>query len=180
MPKYDPEKHRRSIRVKGYDYSTPGLCFITICTQNHKCIFGKVSKEGEMRLNRLGRIAEKCWYGLQDHFPNVQLDEFEVTPNHIHGILFITGKGTACRAPTTERFGKPISKALPTIVRSFKSAATKHINDFHDTAGAKVWQRNYYEHIIRNEKKLKSIRESIANNPINWISDPENPDRIEP
>ena len=98
-------------------------------------------------------------------------------PNHFHGILTIIGdgEGTARRAPTMERFGKPTSGSLPTIVRAFKSAVTKRINELCGTPGASMWQRNCYEHVIRSETDLAEIREYIADNPLKWELDSENP-----
>ena len=98
-------------------------------------------------------------------------------PNHFHGIIYIesTRRGTARRAPTIEQFGKPSTNSLPTIVRSFKSAVTKQINQSCDMPGTPIWQRNYYEHIIRDEISLNKIREYIINNPIKWQFDHENP-----
>ena len=174
--KYDPEKHHRhSIRLKGYDYSQAGAYFVTIVTQNRACLFGAVV-DGEMRLNETGQIVRRCWLDIPAHFPHAELDEFVVMPNHVHGIIVIVdGRGTACRAPT-EQFGRPVTGSIPTVIRSFKSAVTKRINEQRGTPGAHVWQRNYYEHIIRNEESLDRIRQYIANNPLRWAFDRENPD----
>ena len=178
-------RNRRSIRLRGYDYSQAGVYFVTICTHNRRSeksfapyLFGEIV-DGEMVLNDVGRLVAKCWRDIPAHFPHVELDEFIVMPNHVHGILLIANcRGTACRAPTGERFGKPIGGSLPTIVRSFKSAATKRINERRNEPGMKFWQRNYYEHIIRNEGELSDIREYIVNNPLKWEFDRENPNII--
>jgi hypothetical protein len=115
---FDPEEHhRRSIRIKGYDYSQPGAYFVTICTRDRECLLGSV-----LRLNEFGEIAQRCWEEIPGHFPSVELDAFVVMPNHIHAILVVLGRGTACRAPTTEQFGRPIAGSIPTIVRAYKSA----------------------------------------------------------
>jgi len=99
------------------------------------------------------------------------LDASMIMPNHLHGIVVITdGRGTARRAPT-ERFGKPVADSIPTIMRAFKSASTKYINEIRRTPGAPVWQRNYYEHVIRNDEELKAIRQYILNNHANWATD---------
>ncbi len=177
--KYDPENHhRRSIRLKGYDYSQAGAYFVTICTQNRACLFGEVV-DGQMRVNELGEIVREEWLRTGQIRPNVELDAFVVMPNHIHGIIVLRGydrRGTLQRAPTTvERFGKPTSNTIPTIVRLFKSATTKRINHLRGTPGARVWQRNYYERIIRNDDELRRIREYIANNPLQWALDRDNP-----
>jgi len=177
----DVEHRRRSIRLKGYDYSRAGAYFITICTHARACLFGEIV-DGKMRLNDAGRMVQGCWDAIPKHFPDVVTDECVVMPNHIHGIVWV-GKGTACRAPTTchvptvEQFGKPVSGSLPTIIRSFKSAVTKRINESHGAAGAPVWQRNYYEHIIRDDESLNQIRQYIIDNPAQWAMDRENPNR---
>lgn len=183
--KYNPDIHRRrSIRLRGYDYSQAGAYFVTICTQHRECLFGKITDQ-VMRLNDAGAIAAKCWQGIPLHFPHAALDEWTVMPNHVHGIIVITdtaGRGTACRAPThrapaTERFGKPVSGSLPTVVRSYKSAVTRHINILRTTPGNRLWQRNYWDHVIRNETELHRIRQYIRNNPTRWQEDALHPDQ---
>jgi len=172
--RYDPQKHhRRSIRLKGYDYSQAGAYFITICTKDRACLFGEVV-DGEMRLNALGQIVQDVWHDLPNHV-NVVLDAFVVMPNHVHGIVIIpddtvvvVGAGSE-PAPTTTRHG------LPEIVRQFKTFSARRINELRGTPGLPVWQRNYYEHIIRNEESLHRIRAYIANNPLKWALDRENP-----
>ena len=167
---------RGSLQQQDYDYAQTGAYFVTVCAQDRACLFGAIV-DGQMRLNAAGREAGQCWLQIPRHFPNVELDEFVVMPNHLHGIVALGdgGRGTACRAPTVERFGKPISGSLPTVLRSFKSAVTKRINALQETPGAAVWQRNYYEHIIRDEASLHGIREYIVNNPLQWALDRENP-----
>ena len=170
------KKKRRSIRLQGYDYSQAGAYFVTICTQNRQCLFGNIV-DGEMVLNEYGSVIRTCWVEIPVHFSETKLDLFVVMPNHVHGIVWLNGRGTACRAPTTgEQFGKPVSGSLPAMIRSFKSAVTKQINEMCNTPGAKLWQRNYYEHIIRNNNELNRIREYITHNPARWDMDRENPD----
>ena len=171
----NPEKRRRrSIRLPDYDYAQPGGYFVTICTHERAFLFGVVV-DGEMRLGPVGTIVEECWLAIPDHFPSVALDEFTIMPNHIHGILFMSSGGTACRAPTVERFGEPRSGSLPTVMRSFKSAVTSRINQMRSTPGLPVWQRNYYDQVIRDENSLHRIREYIVGNSAKWEEDPENP-----
>ena len=170
-------KHqRRSIRLKDYDYSQAGAYFVTLCIRNKECILGKVV-DGEMMLNAYGRLVEEEWIKTADMRRNVGLDVFVVMPNHFHGILAIVDKcrGTVHRAPTQEQFAKPTSGSLPTIVRYFKSAVTRRINELRGIPYKPVWQRNYYEHVIRNENDLNEIREYIVNNPLKWDLDSENP-----
>lgn len=183
MP-YDPRRHhRRSIRLRGYDYAQAGAYFVTICANHRVCLFGEVA-DGEMIPSSLGRIVAQCWDDIPRHVARVSLDAAVVMPNHIHGIVLIEHRveeeGTACRAPTSERFGRPVSGSLPTVVRSFKAASTRLINEQRGTPGQTIWQRNYYEHVIRNEASLTRLRDYIAANPARWAEDqlhPENPSR---
>jgi REP element-mobilizing transposase RayT len=172
------ERSRRSIRVQGYDYSEAGPYFITVCSFQSKPVFGKVVEEA-VQFTAWGHIVQECWSEIPSHFPRVELDQFIVMPNHIHGIVAIVGcRGTACRAPTTRaEFGKPAPGSLPTIIGSFKSAVTKRINEVRGSGGESIWQRNYYEHIIRDEESLNRIREYIFYNPLKWSLDRENPER---
>jgi REP element-mobilizing transposase RayT len=173
--KYDPAvHHRRSVRLQGYDYSRAGAYFITICTRNRTCLFGAINYE-KMVLNDAGQIVVDEWMKTAEIRRQIKIDEFVVMPNHFHGIVWVrdaNGRGTARRAPTTmEQFGKPVSGSIPTIVRSFKSAVTKRINELRRTPGAKLWQRGFYEHIIRNEPELNRIRQYIMDNTIKWSLD---------
>jgi REP element-mobilizing transposase RayT len=195
--RYDPEKlHRRSIRLRGYDYTQPGAYFVTIVTRNRECLFGDVVGEN-MALNEYGRIVHACWKTIPDHFPNVTLDAFVVMPNHVHGIIVIdflgathaiaiVGARHASPLQITQRHAFPPPDATSTpcgpkrrsigaIVGSFKSAVTKRINEMRGTPGVTIWQRNYYEHIIRSEESLNRIREYILRNPSRWDLDRENP-----
>jgi REP element-mobilizing transposase RayT len=182
MTRFDPDTHhRRSIRLRGYNYAQAGLYFVTVCAQGRVCLFGDVI-DAEMRLNEFGHIAAEEWARTADIRPNVTVEAFVVMPNHVHGIVAIDdgdapGTGTLQRAPTTERFGKPTSNSIPTIVRLFKSATTKRINALRGMPGVPVWQRNYYEHIVRDEDSLHRIRQYISENPARWADDAENPAR---
>ncbi len=177
---YNSQKHhRRSIRLKDYDYSQPGVYFVTLCSWNRECLFGEIVDE-EMGLNEYGLVVQQEWIQTGTMRSNVTLDEFTIMPNHLHGILIIHDerKGTLQRAPTTERFGKPVSNSIPTIVRLFKSSVTKQINQIRNHPGLPVWQRNYYERVVRNEKELFKIREYIQNNPMQWDIDGDNPKNV--
>ncbi len=217
---------RRSIRLKGYDYTRPGAYFVTIVTQNRERLFGDIIAR-RMRLSPFGIIARDEWLNTAIRRPGIVLDAFVVMPDHFHGIVIIrrgvervghdggmtTGRsrGAARRAPTVadidigparraridvadigiraarrapvgtadtdvhtarrapsetiEQFGCPVPGSIPTIVRSFKSAVTKRINECRGTPGHPVWQRNYYERIIRDEFALMCIRRYIIANP---------------
>ena len=179
--------HRRSTRLRDFDYSQDGAYFVTICTWNRACVFGDIVQQ-EMQLNEDGRIVYREWQRTSQVRNNIKIDSFIVMPNHLHGIVIIDhgngtlyshqGRGTLQRAPTREGFGKPVSGSLPTIIRLFKSTTTKQINLSRHTLGIHVWQRNYYEHVIRNEKELTETREYIINNPLRWDLDKENLNKI--
>ncbi len=185
--------HRQSIRLRDYDYSTAGGYFVTLCAFQRECLFGDVVGV-EMRLSEIGEIVQNCWGAIRQHCPHVTLDNFIIMPNHFHGILFINdglhvGAQHAAPLPMDQPLTLPnrttgvtTSNVLPgslgAIIRSFKSAATKQINTLHDNPGARVWQRNYYEHIIRGERDLDSIRRYIVDNPAKWADDENHPVRL--
>jgi putative transposase len=179
--KFNRDKHhRRSIRLKGYDYTQCGAYFVTICSQDRECLFGDIVN-GEIRLNEYGEIADACLKGIPKHFSHSDMDYMIVMPNHVHLILIINnpGRGTACRAPTVERFGFPVNGFVPTIIRSYKSAVTKQINIVRNHPGMPVWHRNYHEHSVRNETELNRIRQYIITNPLQWDNDENNPANFE-
>ena len=182
------DKGRRSIRLKGYDYTQPGAYFVTICTHGQMCVFGDIIND-DVKLSPAGQIAHREWMRLDTRFHYIDLDEFVIMPNHIHGIIIITCRGTAvnminkaheisCRAPTGEQFGKPISSSIPTIIRSYKSSVTFRVNRLRYPLAKPLWQRNYFEHIIRNDDELNRARRYILNNPLQWHLDEENPDYV--
>jgi putative transposase len=182
-PMKQPSNHRRrSIRLPEYNYAQPGAYFITICAHQHACLFGTIL-DGEMQLNEMGRVVQACWDEIPAHFAQVELDAFVVMPNHVHGIVVICeddsiGARHACvgathASPLPRRANGPQPKSIAAIVGSFKSAVTKRMNELRNTPGAPVWQRNYYERIIRNEAELNAVREYIANNPQRWAEDEE-------
>ena len=166
---------RRSIRLKGYDYTQPGAYFVTICTHGRAMLFGRVV-DGEMALNAYGEIVREEWFRTAQVRPYVELfpDEFVVMPNHIHGIVWIVG-ATRRVAPTNGHPHGPVPGSLGAIIGQFKSIVTKRINALRGTPGAPVWQRNYYEYIIRTERALDAIRRYIAANPLRWDLDRYNP-----
>lgn len=173
-----PLHSRKSIRLKGYDYSQTGAYFVTICTYNRKCNLGKVIND-EVQLNKYGHIVENEWIKTADIRKNVELDRYVIMPNHLHAIIMLNCRGVLQYAPTdtSGKLQSP-SQTVGSIIRGFKSTVTKQINQLRNTPGSSVWQRNYYEHIIRNEDGLNRIREYIINNPIQWQFDRENPHNI--
>jgi len=188
--KFDPDKHhRRSIRLKGYDYSQKGAYFVTICVQNRKFKFGDV-EYGKTILNKFGEIVKNTWFDLPNHIGNIELDEFVVMPNHIHAIIVIVGAGSkpaqnkiSTSNAYTTGFERADLESAPTrnfglseIVRQLKTFSARRINELRNMPGFPVWQRNYYEHIIRDEEESNATRLYIIENPQNWDIDTENPD----
>ena len=180
---HDPNKHqRKSIRLPGYDYSQAGYYFVTICCDQRQCMFGDIV-DGAMQLNPFGEIVSET-YQLLSRYSHVNLDEWIVMPNHFHGIIVLADKpcrGVSRNAPTVNSDIQPINcepkrKPLGRLIGVFKTVSTKNINIICGTPGAKVWQRNYYEHIIRNETSLNKIRQYIVNNPLSWQNDQLHPD----
>ncbi|MEA1978088.1 MAG: transposase [Chloroflexota bacterium] len=202
-------KRRRSLRLQGYDYSQPGAYFVTICTRNRLPIFGRVD-QGRMLLNNCGKIATRKWERLHERFPEIEIDEFIVMPDHMHGIIVIpdpavgaihagnnsvgenhagaihAGANPIGASPVGANHDLPIHElprlarrrmTLPMVIGFYKMNTAKAINIVNDTRGTPVWQRNYYEHIIRNEDALNRIRRYIQENPIKWPVDPENRNR---
>ena len=172
--------NRRSIRLTDYDYTQPGAYFITAVTQGRGCLFGAVV-DGVMRLNAYGKVVRACWLEIPRHFANVELDEFVVMPNHVHGIIFLVedaagASGGAMPQRPPPQPGPP-SRSVGAIVGSFKSAVTRRINRHRNSPGTPVWQRNYFEHVVRNEESLHRIRNYIRSNPGRWDLDRENPGR---
>ena len=195
--KYNPNiHHRRSIRLRGYDYSRNGMYFVTICTQDRLRLFGDIA-DGEMQLNDAGRMVRATWDEIPAHYSGIETDHFTVMPNHIHGIIKIVGAGPrACPSINTveatsrgcptqgqahveeghPQGGAPTGLSLPDVVHRFKTMTTKKYTDGVKQNGwqpypAKLWQRNYYEHIIRNEAAYLKIAEYIQTNPQRWEED---------
>ena len=182
---YDPEiHHRRSIRLKEYDYSFEGAYFVTICTHKRECLFGDIA-DSEVRLNQYGSVVQECWEGLLSHYPHVYLNEFMIMPNHVHGIILLSPPDVDVGAgsPRPNGAGQPcpyteMRHALGQIVAYLKYQSAKCINALRETPGYPVWQRNYYEHIIRNGKSFEAIQAYITANPLYWAKDPDNPVNI--
>jgi len=202
---YNPDiHHRRSIRLKEYDYSQEGLYFITICVHDRKCLFGKIvvvvgvenvgvenfqPLQHELILNDAGNIANECWLEIPKHFPNAILHEHIIMPNHVHGIIElkqynvdIVGAENFLPLPhQCNEFQKMIPHSIGSIVKGFKIEVTKWfrnnmggivgVENFQPQQPQSIWQRNYYEHIIRDEKSYQRISDYIIDNPKNWKED---------
>ena len=185
--------HRRSIRLKGYDYAQAGVYYVTLVTRHRVCLFGNII-DGEFNPNEAGIMVEKWWYELPHKFPRVETDDFIVMPNHFHGIILINDGSPVgvdlrvCPFPDSNDpahrgaivRGAHTGAPLPEIVQWFKTMTTNEYIRGVKHAGwppfmGKLWQRNYYEHIIRNENDLERIQKYIQNNPISWEDDNENP-----
>jgi REP element-mobilizing transposase RayT len=207
-------RHRRLVRLAGYDYSKTGAYFVTVCTQDRACLFGVVTEDGAMCWNDAGQMVVAQWVALADRFPAVEIDTFVVMPNHLHGIVWICDSKPAHRAntnrattrvgattrvaPTGVGNGGPVGAGLvparpnqdrrPTlggVVGAFKSVTTVAYTRGVKAAGwpgfrGRLWQRNYYEHIIRNDESLRRIRHYIQDNPARWVFDRENPQAVRP
>ena len=190
---FDPERHhRRSIRLPGYDYAGPGAYFVTICTQGRVCLFGEIV-EGKLFPNDAGRMVQAVWDELPVQFLGISVDAFVVMPNHIHGIIVWTAPvgaplvGAQSDTPTTTGVGATgqgattrVAPTLGDVVGAYKSLTTLGYVRGVKTMGwqafpGRLWQRNYFEHVIRDETSLGRIREYIANNPQHWELDRENP-----
>ena len=161
MP-YNPHvHHRRSIRLKNYDYSSPGSYYITVCVAERQHVFVHIQNR-IMHLNMFVHIVQECWYELPQHYPHVHLDAWVVMPDHIHGIIVLTEYTDNAVMPEHTRH------ALPEIVRALKSFSARRINILRNTIGTPLWQRNYYDCIIRDQQHLHNTRQYIANNPARW------------
>jgi len=171
--------HRRSIRLKGYDYALAGAYFVTICTYGRECL--------QMILSKYGSAVQECWNDLPRHYGHVVLDEMAIMPNHIHGIIVLTPPAVATSpvvgagfkpAPTQSTPAKVKRHGLSEIVRALKTYSSRRINELRLTHSTAVWQRNYHDRIIRNGRELEAIRRYIRSNADHWPEDPENPDRV--
>ena len=190
--------YRKSIRLQGYDYALPGGYFVTIATHKRKPIFGRIV-DFEMELNSYGEVAVACWEEIPSHFEKILLDAFVIMPNHVHGIILTQESQTIIENPGATTEVPPEGHVYPThaaalrldketpnsprkpaslgvIMNSYKAAVTKILHRQQGLPHHPIWQSNYYERIIRNERELNAIRAYILENPLNWTSDPENKD----
>ncbi len=170
-PSHPRDVHRRrSTRLRGYDYAQPGAYFVTICTQNRECLFGEIV-DGAMHLNQMAEMVATVWNDLPQHYSGVDVDAFVIMPNHVHGIVMLSAGQPRGVAPTL---------SLPDVVHRFKSLTTARYRRGAAREGwpafaGRLWQRNYYEHVIRDEGEMNRVREYIVNNPADWAQDENNP-----
>jgi len=194
--KYKGKYRIPSTRLQMWDYSRDGWYFVTICVNDHQCFFGKI-EDAKMVLNNVGKLVEKYWLEIPNHFNNVKLDYFVVMPNHLHGIVIINqpttddnnnvypkpcvvvethGRASLHKTSSGNKtFYRP-SKSLSSFVAGFKSITTKRINLITNTPGNPLWQPRFHDHIIKNETELNNIRKYIDENPLRWDIDRNNLD----
>jgi len=167
---------RRSVRLKEFDYSKAGAYFVTICTKDRECLFGEIIDE-KVRLTQDGRIADEGWRNIPEHYPHVVLDDYVIMPNHVHGVIFISDDDVGVQnfeplpvdGLRKNKYQQIIPKSIGSIVRGFKIGVTKWYRQ--NTDVHTVWQRNYFDRIIRDEDELNRIREYIIFNPAKWADD---------
>jgi putative transposase len=164
---FNPEiHHRHSIRLPNYDCSQPGYYFVTLCAHDRECFFGDI-ENNSIVLNEIGMLVKKKWLGLSVHFPGIELDNMIIMSNHLHGIIIILGnrRGAVVAPPGC-------GKTLGQMVAWFKYESTKEINRIvSGNPDAKIWQRNFFDRIIRNDEELNRIRDYIVKNPETWKED---------
>ncbi|MFA5769886.1 MAG: transposase [Patescibacteria group bacterium] len=170
-------RQRKPNRLKNFNYSSSGYYFITICTKDRQKYFGNIIND-KMILNQYGNITKQCWNDISKHFKNIELDEFQIMPNHVHGIIIIEytnqSVGNAyMRSLQTNHWQYRTKMLLPKIIHEFKSATSRFIRKHNSSF---QWQKSFYDHIIRNEYSLFRIRQYIRDNPINWNEDRNNSD----
>ncbi len=171
-------KNRHSLRMKGYDYSIEGAYFVTIATSQRACLFGKIDN-GKIDLNSYGKIAYEQWIRLEKRFVPSDFQKFVIMPNHIHGIIqIVRGAGeefqlASSGSPPQRPYDYPqiAAGSLGVIIRAYKASVTFRINAVRGFTNPPIWQRNYYDHIIRNEREYKSIWDYIETNPDTWFDD---------
>jgi REP element-mobilizing transposase RayT len=165
MSEYNPDvHHRRSIRLRGWDYRTAGAYFVTLVAQHRELLFGTIV-DGEMRLSPYGEIVQEEWLRSAELRPEIILDAFVIMPNHFHAVIILTDEPTA--------------RPLGALIGGFKAAAARRVNIERETPGIPLWQRNYYERMVRNDRELEAIRSYIESNPGRWAEDQENPTRVQ-
>lgn len=156
-------QQRKNLRLPDFNYGADGAYFVTVCTHDRKCLFGDC-ENGVVDLSELGHCVQSEWLRSGEIRKEIRLDEFVVMPNHFHGIVWFREASSS----------RPTTRTLGTLMAGFKSSCTKRFRESAG-AGAILWQRGFYDHVIRNERALLKIREYVVNNPFKWDEDPENP-----
>src|SRR3989338_6711686 len=165
---------RKALRLKCYDYAAVGAYFVTVCVHQRECLFGGII-DGKIHLNQYGEIVKRQWLQTGEIRSNIKLDEFMIMSNHFHAVFYIIPVGAYGHTPLQSRTFHSPSKSVGAVVRGFKSVVTVQINKLRKTPFMPVWQRNYYDHVIRNDADLNRVRQYIETNPSQWADDAENP-----
>ena len=168
---YKDKYIRKSRRLNGRDYSYPGWYFVTICTYDHELLFGKIIN-GEMILNKYGLIAKEEWIKSESIRKEIELNDFVIMPNHFHALIGIDFKNYT-EQESNKNYGaaRRFPKSISSLISGFKGSVTRKINEVNNTKGIKIWQSNYYDHIIRKEELLNKVQSYIKNNPAVWERD---------
>jgi len=175
-----PIKHHKSIRLAGYDYSQPGAYFVTLVTAKRSCLFGEIVDD-EMILNAIGEIVCEEWLRTPLLRSEIGLGKFQIMPNHFHGVIRIDDLNNYANqndweeADSRPQLLKRRPRSLGSLIAGFKSVTTARINTLRGLPGTPVWQPNYYDHIIRDDKEWENINKYIESNVLNWTRDEENP-----
>jgi len=173
MQAFKNKYRTKTLRLQSWDYRWNGVYFITICCKDKAHYFGKIHND-KMELSNVGLIADILWHEIKQHTNHIELDEFVVMPNHIHGILIINNSVETLHATSLQKTPKtmsvisPKANSISSIIRSYKSAVTKHA---HRLGYEFSWQSRFYDHIIRNEASLNQIQQYVINNPQSWKDD---------
>ena len=170
--------HRRTVRIRAFDYTQAACYFVTICAKANKSLLGRI-RDGAMRPNIVGKIVVACLTELPYHFANVEIPVHTIMPNHVHSIVVLRDAVRRDVSPRGEAFSDPIERSVPTIVRSLKSAVTRQARLALKKPGFEAWQRNYFERVIRNDDEFRKTWQYICENPARWEFDSKNPDRRE-
>ena len=170
---------RRLTRLKSFDYRAAGAYFITICTFGRECLLGQIVHDRPV-LSDIGRVVTKAWLAIPAHFFDVSLGDFVVMPNHVHGILVLRDVGAKHASPLHLPPRGTSPGSLAAILQSFKSAASRGVNQQQGTPGRKLWQRGFYDHVIRDDEELNRLRRCIEDNLLRWALDEENPSKVKP
>ena len=179
MADIPPLPHRRTIRFEGFDYSQAACYFVTICAREKQLLFGKIC-DSRMQFNVLGRIVSESLIDIPNHFASAEIPVHAIMPNHLHSILVLRERARHAvpllnQSRHAEAFGEPVAGLIPTIIRSFKAAVTRKARAMLERPSLEVWQRNYFERVIRNEDEFRKTWQYICENPAKWDFDPDNP-----
>lgn len=175
MTPYPTKRRPNSMRHANHDYTAPGAYFITICVHDRRPLFGQII-DGAMRQNALGAIAHHCWPSVIDHHPHAQADAFIVMPNHVHALLLILPQAGQQPDPEQRQFARPVAGSVSTLVGTYKAQVSRRARRAGLAPPGKLWQRNFWDRIVRSERELENMRNYITTNPLRWDADRLHPD----